>query len=440
MSLRFRIVVAVVLVLVLGAGFGLALAGWHARQWLREELTSAQESGRLAVLRDYADLRRDPSIELTGLVATFDGNRHLKAVLTNPDGSVAAVSRPTAAVPAPAWFGALLHQDIATIHLAAPGGDGAAIALVPMPDDDVAAVWAEFLDLALVLTLASVGGAALVYVVVGRALRPLSAVGRVLPRIGAGDYAARASERGPPELAALSHGVNEMAARLGAMRARNRALEEQILTLQDEERADIARDLHDEIGPHLFAASVDAAMTASLIGAGRPDEALEQVRAISGAVAHIQRLVRDILGRLRPTRLAELGLASAVVELTRFWGARRPDLAFETELPADDEALSEAVQETLYRLVQESLSNAVRHGAPTRIRIAVLRRGDRVIVDVTNDGAANASADSGGYGLAGMKERVAALGGTLTAGPMDGAGWRVAAVLPIAAPAHEEAA
>ena len=101
-----------------------------------------------------------------------------------------------------------------------------------------------------------------------------------------------------------------MAARLAAMRERNRALEEQILTLQDEERADIARDLHDEIGPHLFAANVDAAMAASLIGAGRPDAALEQVRAIAAAIGHIQRLVRDILRRLRPTHLAELGLAA----------------------------------------------------------------------------------------------------------------------------------
>jgi len=264
-------------------------------------------------------------------------------------------------------------------------------------------------------------------------------VGEVLPRIGAGHYEARAPETGPPELARLGRGVNEMAGRLGAMRARNRALEEQILTLQDEERADIARDLHDEIGPHLFAASVDATMSASLIATGRSNEALQQVHAIQAAIAHIQRLVRDILGRLRPTRLVELGLSAAVLDLTEFWRARRPEVRFETGLPEDENGLSEAVQETAYRLVQESLSNAVRHGAPTTIGVTIARAASELRVEVNNDGAP-AEAVQPGFGLTGMAERVQAVGGTLDAGPAVGGGWRVTAVLPLVAESREEAA
>lgn len=97
-----------------------------------------------------------------------------------------------------------------------------------------------------------------------------------------------------------------MARRLGAMQTRNRGLEEQLRTLQDEERADLARDLHDEIGPHLFAASVDAAMARRLIGEGKTEQAVDRLTAISAAVGHMQALVRDILGRLRPTELIEL--------------------------------------------------------------------------------------------------------------------------------------
>ena len=311
--------------------------------------------------------------------------------------------------------------------------------LRPVYADDMAAVWTEFLDLDLVLAISCLGGAALVWVVVGRSLRPLRAVGEVLPRIGAGDYAAHAPEQGPPELVRLGRGVNEMAARLAAMRARNRALEEQILTLQDEERADIARDLHDEIGPHLFAANVDATMIASLIGSGKSDAALGQVRSIQAAIAHMQRLVRDILGRLRPTRLVELGLSAAVLDLIEFWRARRPELAFETVLPDDESGLSEAVQETAYRLVQESLSNAVRHGTPKAISVELERSAGELIVEVRNDGAP-AKAAAPGFGLTGMAERVAQAGGTLQAGPADGGGWRVAARLPLSAETREEAA
>jgi two-component system sensor histidine kinase UhpB len=444
MSLRLRILIAIGLVLASGSGFGLALAGWHARQWLREELVSAQDSGRLEVTRAFADLprTRQPPNDAAALIADFDGNRHLQARLLTPDGRVVAASHPAPASAPPGWFAALLRQQIAPARLAAPGQGGAVVELRPVYDDDMAALWAEFLDLTLVLALALVGGAVLVFVVVGRALAPLRAVGQVLPRIGAGDYAVRAPEQGPPELAALGRGVNEMAGRLAAMRERNRSLEEQILTLQDEERADIARDLHDEIGPHLFAANVDASMAATLIGAGRPEAALEQVRAITTAIAHIQRLVRDILGRLRPPQLAELGLSSAILDLVAFWSARRPDIAFETRIADEADALPEPVQETLYRIVQESLSNAVRHGAPTRVRIAVERAGGGARIEVVNDGAPDQVAGDGtrGFGLTGMAERVTAAGGTLSAGPESGGAWRVAATLPTGAAARDEAA
>jgi two-component system sensor histidine kinase UhpB len=441
MSLRARILAAIVLVLASGAGFGLALAGWHARQWLREELTSAELSGRLTVRRAFGELRptQDPRGELTSLVATFDGDRHVQAVLLAADGRVVAASTPSLVAEPPAWFSAWLRQKVGPMRLAAPTPGGEAIELRPVEANDMQAVWAEFLDLSLVLTLALIGGAALVFVVVGRALRPLSAVGQVLPRIGAGDYGARAPLEGPPELVALGRGVNEMAVRLGAMRERNRALEQQILTLQDEERADIARDLHDEIGPHLFAANLDAAMTASLISAGRTEEALAQVKSITAAIAHMQRLVRDILGRLRPTCVAELGLSSAVLDLIAFWRARRPDIRFETDLPEAGESLPEAMQETLYRMVQESLSNALRHGAPKVVTVSIRRLDGAVRAEVTNDGATAAPA-APGYGLTGMAERAAAGGGEVSAGPMAGGGWRVAATLPLRAQATEDAA
>jgi two-component system sensor histidine kinase UhpB len=338
--------------------------------------------------------------------------------------------------PPPDWFYDLMRQDVPPVRLRVPAGG--MIELWPIYANDMAVVWQEFVDLVLVLTLATLGGAGLVNVVVGRALRPLRAVGEVLPRIGRGDYAARAPTEGPPELVRLGRGVNEMAGRLAAMRDRNRTLEEQMLTLQDEERADIARDLHDEIGPHLFAANVDAATAASLIGSGRPEAALEQVRAIAVAIGHIQRLVRDILQRLRPTQLTELGLAVAIQDLVAFWKGRRPEIAFVVVL-GDETRLAEPLQETLYRIVQESLSNAVRHSQPREIRIAMETAAHDVRLSIVNDGVEPGETGAG-YGLTGMAERVAAAGGRLSAGPTTARGWRVEALLPIVAPAREEAA
>src|SRR5690348_5005871 len=113
MSLRLRILLAFVLVLVSGSGVGLALAGLEARQWLRDELWTAQLSAHLQVARAFADLRQGaptdagPPQAMAGLVATFSDNRHLKAVLVDPSGRVVAASEPAPeGTPAPGWFAA----------------------------------------------------------------------------------------------------------------------------------------------------------------------------------------------------------------------------------------------------------------------------------------------------------------------------------------------
>jgi two-component system sensor histidine kinase UhpB len=163
-----------------------------------------------------------------------------------------------------------------------------------------------------------------------------------------------------------------------------------------------------------------------------------QVEAIQSSVGHMQRLVRDILGRLRPTELIDLGLAAAIGELVEFWRLRHPEIVFEVAV-ADDEALSlsESARETLYRVVQESLANAVRHGRPNRIAVSVARASEHeVSVSVADDGAASGEPSSGGFGLKGMRERVTAQGGTLDIQP--GAGWRITARLPAHAEALEE--
>jgi two-component system sensor histidine kinase UhpB len=165
-----------------------------------------------------------------------------------------------------------------------------------------------------------------------------------------------------------------------------------------------------------------------------------QVRSIQSAIGHMQRLVRDILGRLRPIRLVELGLSAAVLDLIAFWRGRRPEVDFHAELLEDEDGLSEPLQETVYRLVQESLANAVRHGAPTRIAVSLERTARELRVEVRNDGAAASATTAPGFGLTGMTERVAAAGGVLAAGPLARGGWSVRATLPLSAVAEGRAA
>ena len=433
MSLRFRVVIAIALVLCAGCAVGVAVAGWQAHAALREELAAAVTSGEQSVKSAVAEMAPsdEPQRSLSRLVRSFDGDRHLKVEEMGPDGRVVLASRPLESVRAPSWFKRMFGPKMASVLAPVPM-TGIRLRLTPLSGPDVGATWTEFTDLSLVLGISILATAALAWLTVGHALRPLDDVSAALARIGSGRYDTRVADLGPLELRTLTRGVNEMAARLSAMQARTQALERQLLTLQDEERADLARDLHDEMAPHLFAASVDAAMARRLIEEGRPVEALEQVASIGGAVAVIQRLVRDILGRLRPTDLLELGLSAAVGELVAFWSARHPDIRFEVTTPEDDTSITGPLRETLYRVVQEGLSNAIRHGRPNRVSIQVSAGREWVEVRVEDDGAEAEPPGPEGFGLSGMRERLAAVGGSLDVlcgGPTEG--WSLVARAPM---------
>ena len=290
----------------------------------------------------------------------------MSAALVSPDGRVAVASRPFAtAHAAPAWFRGLLDPGLGavTIPLPSPTPAYAAIRLTSAPEDDVGDAWLQFCNVLAVVAFACASAFGLVYLTIGRALRPLKSLSSGFSRVGAGDYRVRVEESGPLEVARLARAFNGMAADLAAMQTKNRALEDQLTRLQDEERADLARDLHDEIGPHLFAVNVDASMIGQLAAAGRAGEIAPQVRSIQRGVAHMQKLVRDILGRLRPTPVTELGFEAAIGDLVAFWRERQPDIAFQSEIDLDEADLSDATLETLYRVVQEGLSNAVRHAS-----------------------------------------------------------------------------
>jgi two-component system sensor histidine kinase UhpB len=431
LSLRLRVLAAIALVVIVGAIGGGAFAGWLARQTLRDELGAAMVSGRQAVERAFeASAPTGPSQrDLIRLVEAFNGDRHVSAKLVDSGGRGLAVSRPTLSPhAAPDWFMAFLDPRLAPLRLPAASGT---IVLQPSPDADVGDAWLQFGDALAVLSLVGAAGVALVYVTIGQALRPLSALSAALGRVGAGDYAARVEAAGPAELARLAVAFNAMAADLEAMRRRTRVLEEQILKLQDEERAELARDLHDEIGPHLFAVNIDAAMLGQALAAGENAKAARQVKAIQTAVAHMQRQVRDILARLRPAQLVELGLGAAIGELAQFWRERRPGVEVVVDMAVDEARLSEGVQEVLYRIVQEGLNNAVRHGRPRRIDVVLRGEGEAVSVRVSDDGLGGQGAQrEAGFGLTGMRERIEAVGGSLSvlAGPTGG--WSIIARAP----------
>jgi two-component system, NarL family, sensor histidine kinase UhpB len=437
MTLRLRLILLVGCVLAVSLLFGGMLAWWHAAQSARTEMQAALLSGEHRVRDSIDHLAKvaDREGDLRRLIATFNGDRHVRATLLDSSGQSRAssvLSRPLH--PEPDWFFDLLGVAPTTrlISIGGDGTNGETLALQSDPHNEVSEVWTEFRDGMIIVVVFCSLSFGLLYWTAGRSLRPLEKLSAGFRTIGTGDYATRVHEGGPPEVEGLARAFNLMAERLGALEARNERLHTQLLTIQDEERADLARDLHDEVGPFLFAVNIDIASIVRLAEERSDAQTLERGRSIREAVSHMQKHVKSILGRLRQTGLADIGLAQAVENLGVFWRRRHPEIAIQFDVAADA-AFGDVTDATLYRLIQESLTNAIRHGRPRNISVSIRsdEAGD-ILLQVSDDGVGFAdSIDRSGFGLAGMQERIAAVGGSLSVrNHADGNGANITARLP----------
>jgi two-component system sensor histidine kinase UhpB len=436
MSLRVRLIASIVFVLLVSLCVGGAAAGWHAVRSVRTEMQAALSVGAQTIRNgiDGSTEVRNPENERERLVRAFDGDRHVRAALRDVAGQVQIASTvPRLAPHVPAWFVALLSPSLQPVRFDL--GVGSAITLEPDPYNEIGEVWTQLWDDLVAIGLSCGLSIVLVSFVVARALRPLDRLWTAFASVGSEQYAVRVDYSGPPELARLAQGFNAMAERLDAVQLRNLRLNEQLLTLQEEERMDLARDLHDDVGPFLFAVNLDAAAIERDVASGRTAEVPGRSRAIREAVEHMQRHVRAMLHRLRPPSPVEAGLAAALGNLVAFWRARQAEIDFALDLSVDEERLDDPTMAAIYRLVQEGLSNAVRHGHPHRIEIVVgaVRSGE-VVVRVADNGTGLTAWNVPGLGVTGMRERVEGLGGTLhVGGREDGKGFVVTARLPCAA-------
>lgn len=198
-----------------------------------------------------------------------------------------------------------------------------------------------------------------------------------------------------------------------------------------EERTRIARELHDAIGHSVAVMTVQTSAVRRLMHGDQDKEraALETVEA-TGREAMAE--MRKIVGVLRSGDEApDLAPPPNLAQLDRLAGNfRHAGLAVDVQIAGDTAAVAPGLSATVYRVVQESLTNALKHAAARRVRVRIECHPDRLEVTVTDDGRGGAADPAKGAGLTGMRERVKVYGGTLLAGPAAGGGFTVHAVLP----------
>lgn len=207
------------------------------------------------------------------------------------------------------------------------------------------------------------------------------------------------------------------------------ALEER--TLQ-EERVRIARDLHDSVAHNLASISVQAGVGAHVLDQ-HPEQAREALLAIKRASGAALAELRATLGMLRSGEAAPREPAPGLERVDSLVeGSRSAGLPVEVVIDGSPRPLPPAVDGAAFRIIQESLTNVLRHAGPARAVVTIRHRDEGVEVEVVDDGRGPApnGAQRPGHGLAGMRERVSLLGGEFHAGPAAAGGFRVRAKLP----------
>lgn len=418
-SLLISITIIILFTLVLGGG----VIYWHAVNKVETEMTAAMAVGGRIARNAVDDVEEasDPKRRLELLVADFDGDRHLRAMVVDSAGQPRLQSKPAEPDdPAPHWFKALLVPEKKWLKVRLPdafSGLGTFI-LESQPFNEVAEAWEDTKKTLLILGILCALTMGLVYRVLGQALSPLMDLSEAVSKIGNTTNPPKIKERGPLEFVKVYRGFNQMVDRLTEIEKANVALNEQLNTVQEEERSALARDLHDEVGPFLFAVDVDAKsleqISIDMEDFDQQEKVTERTQRIRDAVAHMQTHLREILGRLRSPELLDMGVEHAIESLLSFWRRRQPSIKFHLE--AEATTFGEKIDSVFYRIAQEAISNAVRHGKPTEVRVRILETNNaHAEINIVDNGCGLMKEESSAsYGISGMTERVSLIDGTVT--------------------------
>jgi len=231
---------------------------------------------------------------------------------------------------------------------------------------------------------------------------------------------------------AAQRALVERESQLAETLAENRLLSQKYLLVQEEERRNLAREMHDELGQCLNAIKLDAVSICELSRGVQP-EIERSASSIVEISNHVYDVVRSMMQRLRPAALDALGLRDAVGDLIDQWRRRNPSITCGFEAEGDLSGLGELTNITVYRLVQECLTNVAKHSGATHVYIGVARTCvSEVRVTVRDNGRGmDLHAKRSGLGLVGLRERVEALQGRVELSGAVGAGMHVTARLPV---------
>ena len=455
---RLQLLIVFIVIDVIAGLVAGAVTIVQARNSTRVEIAASMELAELLVSEAVGLMQQEVPAEkfLADLSSQLRLVRHVRIVVKDASGAPLAVRPPVGGAEAthderaPAWFAALIAPPVASrdVAVVVNGQRIGSVEIVAEPRDEIAEVWGNALGLGAVALIVNIAVIAILYVLFGRVLDPLTGVARGLADLERRNYRVRLPRPRPQELAAITDRFNALAQALDAVRAENDELNHRLITAQDDERRRTALELHDEVGPSLFGLKANASSIATA-AAGLPEptaaKMTARVRDIQAIIEHLQGINRSMLNRLRPMALGHVPLQQILSELVAERARQLPQINFAFAADKLLPSYGDPVDLTIYRCMQESLTNAVRHAQAAHVAVELRTAegngsvGTQLRLTVRDDGRGIDPATPPGFGLRGMQERVQGLGGSYKVESAKGQGTCISIAVPIPAAVLERA-
>ncbi|MEW8028574.1 MAG: sensor histidine kinase [Candidatus Thiodiazotropha sp.] len=348
---------------------------------------------------------------------------------------------------APVWFSALLKllfvsDDSAKRIVSYNGTSYGTIVVSSDAEFIMNQTWREMKYLFVFTGLTILVFSILVYVVISRALAPIGDLVSGLNRLSAGEFSYRLPVFRLSELHLISEVSNQLAERIESTLLQHSELLRRLMNAQENERRHLARELHDEFAQNLTAISALAASIKKETERGNPALRAE-AESLAQISTNMMKSLRETLFHLKPADLEKFGLAECLRQLTVVWGINNK-IKIELDVSQDIDLLSDAVAIHIFRIVQEGLTNVAKHANAKHVWLHIGpaskedtqgANGRAIKLTIDDDGIgwshSVSSEMSSGMGIINMRERVTALGGSISFGKKRNSGFSVLVVIPV---------
>ncbi len=446
LSLKMRILFVVISILVISLVGEVFLQVHNWKKAIRSEVESSFSLAKRLVGSDIIKMHAADDEPQETIVGALQGLRHIRVFVKFNHKIISSMTDEEnmfneAGVPR--WFIKLIYpyHDSLPKVIVSSNDYSSNIIIEADPRDEIIEVWEDFRTQLMIILFFSIFVSVFIYFGLQFGLRPLDDLLSGFEKLETGSFDVRLSEDVSAELSRINQKFNHMVSVLRRTSEDNSLLARKMVNLQEEERRAITRELHDEMAPHLFGIRVTTSKLQTLIHEGKVEKIADELYAIDRIVENLQNQMRKLLSRLRPMVLEDLTIEEAVHALIQKKEISELGIKWELDLKRFNVQLDDTITVTLYRIIQECVTNIVRHSAASEAKITVStinyqsdeKSDNKQILNVTveDNGVGLSSDSSHGFGLIGMRERVQALGGIFEATDSKLGGLKIMAEIPI---------